>query len=131
MSELVSVTLDNGKYTIRQIAPGRWERLRNGEPWPPGLANGPDNLHVALAYEVDTLRRQLAVFAKPEGTFAWALHLMLWEQKRIFRESEPHIVYDFDGAEGCAVWSMNADTDDLLRHAFTCEQILASDWRVE
>ncbi|AEG53176.1 hypothetical protein [Sinorhizobium meliloti] len=130
VDDLVSVTIEHGKYTIRQTAPGKWECLRNGEPWPAFEQNGPDNLHVALAYEVDNLRRQVAAMSAPEGTFAWALHLMLWEQKSAYRESHPHIKFDFDGAEGCAFWSMNEETDDLLRHAFTVDEILAQDWKV-
>lgn len=59
MSELVSVTVNDGMYTIQQTAPGRWECLRYGEHWP-GLASGPDNLHVALAYEINRLREKLA-----------------------------------------------------------------------
>ncbi|QXV73624.1 hypothetical protein [Rhizobium phage RHph_X2_30] len=130
MTDLVSVTIENGKYTIQQTKPGKWEALRHGEAWPAFRDSGPDHLHVALAYEVDALRRQVASMSNPEGTFAWALHLMLWEQKRAYRESRPHIKFEFDGAEGCAFWSMNEETDDLERHAFTVEEILATDWKV-
>lgn len=130
MSELISVTVNDGKYTIQQTAPGRWECLRYGEHWP-GMASGPDNLHVALAYEVDRLRREVAHMSRPEGTFMWALHQMLWDSKQAYRDAEPHIVYDFDGAEGCAFWLMNSETDDLEKHAFTCEQIIATDWKVK
>lgn len=130
MTDLISVTVDNGKYTIRQTGPGQWECLRHGEPWPAFAGRQPDNLHVALAYEADNLRRQVNFMSKPENTFAWALHLMLWEQKDAYRESHPHIKFSFDGAEGCAFWSMNSETDDLETHAFTCEEILATDWKV-
>lgn len=58
MSDLISVTVSDGKYTIQQIEPGRWECLRYGEPWP-AYPNGPGNLEVALAYEIDELRNQL------------------------------------------------------------------------
>lgn len=59
-SDLVDVTLQDGKYTIRQVPGGRWECLRYGEPWPAFEGRQPDNLHTALAYEVDHLRQQVA-----------------------------------------------------------------------
>lgn len=61
---LISVTVSNGKYTIRQVAPGIWEALRYGEEWPAYRDSGPDNLHVALAYEVAALRAALSVIAE-------------------------------------------------------------------
>lgn len=63
-TELVSVTVSNGKYTIRQVATGIWEALRYGEEWPAYRDSGPDNLHVALAYEVAALRAALSVIAE-------------------------------------------------------------------
>lgn len=54
--DLVDVTLNDGKYTIRQVPGGGWECLRYGEPWPAFADRQPDNLHIALAYEVDHLR---------------------------------------------------------------------------
>lgn len=51
---LTKVTVCDGKYTMQEHAPGRWEALRHGEHWP-AMASGPDNLHVALAVEVDAL----------------------------------------------------------------------------
>jgi hypothetical protein len=60
-TDLITVTLDGGKYTIRQVDLGKWEVLRHGEPWP-AFADGPDNLHVALAMEVDALRKLLDGF---------------------------------------------------------------------
>lgn len=56
MSELISVTVNDGKYTVRQIAPGKWECLCYGEAWT-AKVDGPNNLEVALAYEVDRLRK--------------------------------------------------------------------------
>lgn len=56
---LISVTVSDGKYTIQQIEPGKWEALRYGEEWPAYRDSGPDNLHVALAYEVAALRKDL------------------------------------------------------------------------
>lgn len=131
MSDLISVTVNDGKYTVRQTGPGRWECLRYGEAWPAFEDRGPDNLHTALAYEVDKLRREVTHMSKPDGTFAWALHQMLWEQAEVIRNSQPHIDYSFDGAEGCSFWKMDHDEDELDRHAFTCEQILATDWEVK
>ncbi len=57
--ELISVTLADGKYTIREHAPYKWECLRYGEHWA-AFASGPDNLHIALAHEVDRLNKLLA-----------------------------------------------------------------------
>lgn len=56
---LISVDVADGKYTIRQNESGAWTALRWGEPWPAFERNGPDNLHVALAYEVAALRAQV------------------------------------------------------------------------
>ena len=53
-------------------------------------------------------------------------HLLVGDT--VIRESEPHIEYDLDAAEGVRIWSMNATTDDLLEHAFPCAQIIATDW---
>ncbi|PZP62991.1 MAG: hypothetical protein DI604_28100 [Delftia acidovorans] len=72
MSELISITLNDGKYTIRQTEPGKWEALRYGEEWPAFRDSGPDNLHVALAYEVDRLQKQLAD-TQPPPTAKWGL----------------------------------------------------------
>lgn len=130
MTDFISVTLNDGKYTIRQIDHGRWECLRYGEPWP-AYPDGPNNLEVALAYEVHNLRREVAAMISPEGTFYWALHQMLWNGKRAYRDSFPHIDYQFDGAEGCEFWSMNSETDDLEPHAFGVEEIIATDWKVK
>ena len=58
-SDLISVTISDGKYTIRQTEPGMWEALRYGEEWPAFRDQGPDNLHVALAYAVDTTAKEL------------------------------------------------------------------------
>jgi hypothetical protein len=59
MGDLISVSVLDGKYTIQQVSEGRWECLRYGEHWP-AMASGPDNLHTALAWEVDALRTALA-----------------------------------------------------------------------
>lgn len=56
--ELISVTVSDGKYTIQQTAPGKWEALRHGEAWP-AYRDGPGNLEVALAMEIDELRKQV------------------------------------------------------------------------
>ena len=55
MTDLISVTLQGGKYTIRQVDAGKWECLRYGEPWPAFDGKQPDNLHTALAFAVDEL----------------------------------------------------------------------------
>lgn len=58
MTDLISVTVCDGKYTVRQVEPGKWEALRYGEPWP-AYPDGPGNLSVALASEIHELREQL------------------------------------------------------------------------
>ncbi|MBY3263849.1 hypothetical protein HFO15_19675 [Rhizobium laguerreae] len=57
MTDLISVTVNDGKYTIQQTEPGKWEALRYGDEWPAFRDRGPDNLHVALAYEIAELRQ--------------------------------------------------------------------------
>lgn len=52
---LINVTVEDGKYTIRQVAPGKWECLKYGEPWPAFEGRSPDNLHMALANRVAEL----------------------------------------------------------------------------
>lgn len=59
MTDLITVTVSDGKYTIRQIGHGKWECLRHGEPWPAFEGRQPDNLHTALATEVDRLHDQV------------------------------------------------------------------------
>ncbi|MBB5664768.1 hypothetical protein GGE68_002965 [Rhizobium leguminosarum] len=56
---LISVTVNDGKYTIQQKNAGNWEALRYGDEWPAFRDSGPDNLHIALAYEVAALRERL------------------------------------------------------------------------
>ena len=48
----------------------------------------------------------------------------------MIRESEPHIEYDLDGADGVRIWSINADTDELIEHDFPCSHIIADDWTI-
>ena len=57
-------------------------------------------------------------------------HFKSGGMKSFARKSEPHIHYDFDGAEGLRFWSMNHETDDLEEHSFNAEQILATDWEI-
>lgn len=59
MTDLISVTVADGKYTVRQIALGKWECLHHGEPWP-AYPNGPGNLEVALVTELHDLRMRLS-----------------------------------------------------------------------
>lgn len=61
---LISVTVNDGKYTIQQTSPGTWEALRYGEEWPAFRDSGPDNLHVALAYEIASLREQISYWKR-------------------------------------------------------------------
>lgn len=64
MTDLISITLNDGKYTIRETEPYKWECLRHGEPWPAFKDRGPDNLHIALAHEVARLREKLAYWQR-------------------------------------------------------------------
>lgn len=57
MSELISVTVADGKYTIQEKEAYRWECLRYGEPWSAYEGTGPNNLEIALAHEVDRLKK--------------------------------------------------------------------------
>lgn len=57
MSDLVSVTLCDGKYTIRETETYKWECLRYGESWPAYEGSGPSNLEIALAHEVSRLNK--------------------------------------------------------------------------
>lgn len=63
MEYVLDVTVEDGKYTIRQDARGRVEALRYGGEWPAFKDRGPDNLHLALAWEVQTLREKLAALS--------------------------------------------------------------------
>ena len=55
----------------------------------------------------------------------------LLQGRTIYRQSEPHIEYDLDAAEGLRFWSMDAVTDDLLVHSFDASQICATDWLIK
>ncbi len=56
-SDLLCVTVADGKYTVKQDATGRLTALRYGEPWRDCCGDG---LIYMLAAEVETLREQLA-----------------------------------------------------------------------
>ncbi len=58
MPPLLSVTVENGKYTVQMDAQGNLTALRHGKPWRE-LAG--DKLVLALANEVDNLRAQIEV----------------------------------------------------------------------
>lgn len=67
MAELISVTINDGKYTIRQVSLGKWECLRHGEPWPTFEHVGPDNLHVALALAINEVWQALGATTEAEA----------------------------------------------------------------
>lgn len=48
------------------------------------------------------------------------------------RTSEPHIVYELDGAEGGTIWHMNDDDDDdcYSGASFDLIDIAADDWEM-
>lgn len=62
--DLLCVTVADGKYTVKQDASGRLIALRYGEPWRDCVGDG---LICALAYEVDSLREQLARVRRGRG----------------------------------------------------------------
>jgi len=64
MDELVDVTICDGKYTIRETEPYKWECLRYGDAWPAYENTGPNNLEMALAHEVYNLRKEIAKLTK-------------------------------------------------------------------
>ena len=96
MSEpMLKVTVCEGKYTVIQEADGHVYALRYGEPWRDVVG---DNLILALAQEVETLREQSATQTKlvqdlqgslkeaqGEKTRAWGLNNSLMTQNAILR----------------------------------------------
>ena len=74
MTDLISITVADGKYTIREKEPYKWEALRYGEEWPGMVkSGGPDNLHIALAHEIDDIRRGLASVVSADPVLLAAL----------------------------------------------------------
>lgn len=59
MSDIMNVTVAGGKYTFIMRADYSTTALRYGEPWPAYDVTPPDNLHSALAAEVEDLRDEL------------------------------------------------------------------------
>lgn len=55
-SDLINVSVENGKYTVIQDKRGRLHAFRYGEPWRDLCG---DNLVYALAAEVERLREEL------------------------------------------------------------------------
>jgi hypothetical protein len=105
MTDLISVTVNDGKYTIRQIALGKWECLRNGAPWP-AMRSGPDNLHVALATELADLRQRVP------------LELLNYEAPPILSDSDGHLL------EAVLQAGAHMINDDATVYAFTEENLL-------
>jgi len=56
MTDILNVTVADGKYTYVMRADGSTTALRYGEAWPAFENQSPDNLHFALAAEVQDLR---------------------------------------------------------------------------
>jgi hypothetical protein len=56
MTNILNVTVADGKYTYVMRADGSTTALRYGEAWPAFENQSPDNLHFALASEVQELR---------------------------------------------------------------------------
>ncbi len=56
MSDMINVSICDGKYTIIQDASGRTKLLRYGEPW--RLVTG-DNVILGAAYEIEKLQERI------------------------------------------------------------------------
>lgn len=56
---LLDVTTADGKYTIRQLRNGPAGALRYGERWPAFDNTSPDNLSLALAWDLDAARDKI------------------------------------------------------------------------
>lgn len=67
LCDRLEVTIYDGKYTVIQREDGSIVLLRYGQDWPECTA---DNVHLALAFEVDDLRKKLkeyeAILNTPE-----------------------------------------------------------------
>lgn len=61
--DLLRVDIDNGKYTFVQPKDSGAYILRYGEEWLDELPYGA-NCYVAMAYEIDELRREVARLVK-------------------------------------------------------------------
>lgn len=56
MSDMINVSICDGKYTIIQDASGRTKLLRHGEPW--RCVTG-DNVILGAAYEIEKLQERI------------------------------------------------------------------------
>ncbi len=56
MSDMINVSICDGKYTIIQDASGRTKLLRHGEPW--RWVTG-DNVILGAAYEIEKLQERI------------------------------------------------------------------------
>lgn len=62
-------------------------------------------------------------------TFGDMLQTLLLQGQTVQRATEPWITYEIDAAEDdLVIWSMNSRTDDLLKHDFSADQLVAIDW---
>lgn len=62
--DILNVTVSEGKYTLIIDEKGRAKARRYGEPWPAFEGQSPDNLHISLAWEVKSLRDELAALTE-------------------------------------------------------------------
>jgi hypothetical protein len=67
--DVLSVTVYDGKYTVRQDASGRLTALRYGQPWRDCVGDG---LILALAQEVQNLRDRKTCQWKEDENGPWA-----------------------------------------------------------
>jgi len=58
---ILSVDVDEGKYTVQQDRKGMLTALRNGEPWRDCCGDG---LILALAHEIIDLKAELGMFKR-------------------------------------------------------------------
>jgi len=67
MSDMIRVSICDGKYTIVQDATGRTSVLRNGEPWRDAVGDG---VILGAAYEIEKLRKRVGELEK-EARGCW------------------------------------------------------------
>lgn len=56
----IDITIEDGKYRIRGGYGKGWELTRYDEEWTAYRTNGPSNLEMAMAYEIDRLRKRVS-----------------------------------------------------------------------
>jgi hypothetical protein len=113
MSDMVKVTICDGKYTIIQDASGRTKLLRYGEPW--RWVTG-DNVILGAAYEIQKLQERINQL-EDARTIAAANSLAnmmshedaLAKIKRL-EEGGDEAIYPFEYAARVRIWTEAKET---------------------